>query len=63
VKFGGLNFSIPAHVKDMLALLRFVENPRDPRCRVFRLMQLMAGVGPTSAQRVLDFIIEAAEPH
>ncbi len=45
----------------MLSLLRFVENPRD-RVAGFRLMQLMAGVGPTSAQRVLDFIIEAADP-
>jgi len=41
--------------------LRFVENPRD-RIAGFRLMQLMRGVGPTSAQRVLDFITEAADP-
>jgi ATP-dependent DNA helicase UvrD/PcrA len=61
VKFGGLKFLDAAHVKDMLALLRFVENPRD-RVAGFRLMQLMPGVGPTSAQRVLDFIMEAAEP-
>ena len=55
VKFGGLKFLDAAHIKDMLALLRFVENPRD-RVAGFRLMQLMPGVGPTSAQRVLDFI-------
>src|SRR5258705_3708164 len=61
VKFGGLKFLDAAHIKDMLALLRFVENPRD-RVAGFRLMQLMPGVGPTSAQRVLDFIMEAAEP-
>jgi ATP-dependent DNA helicase UvrD/PcrA len=29
VKFGGLKFLDAAHIKDMLALLRFVENPRD----------------------------------
>jgi len=29
VKFGGLKFLDTAHIKDMLALLRFVENPRD----------------------------------
>jgi len=29
VKFGGLKFLEAAHVKDLLALLRFVENPRD----------------------------------
>jgi DNA helicase II / ATP-dependent DNA helicase PcrA len=61
VKFGGFKFLDAAHIKDMLALLRFVENPRD-RVAGFRLMQLMPGVGPTSAQRVLDFITEAADP-
>jgi DNA helicase-2/ATP-dependent DNA helicase PcrA len=61
VKFGGLKFLDSAHIKDMLALLRFVENPRD-RVAGFRLMQLLPGVGPTSAQRVLDFIGAAANP-
>jgi hypothetical protein len=53
VNFGGLKFLDAAHIKDLLALLRFVENPRDGLAG-FRLMQLMPGVGPTSAQRVLD---------
>src|ERR1700736_5337642 len=61
VKFGGLKFLDAAHIKDMLALLRFVENPRD-RVAGFRLMHLMPGVGPTSAQRVLDRMMEAADP-
>jgi len=61
VKFGGLKFLDTAHIKDMLALLRFVENPRD-RVAGFRLMHLIPGVGPTSAQRVLDHMIEAADP-
>jgi DNA helicase-2/ATP-dependent DNA helicase PcrA len=60
VKFGGLKFLDSAHVKDMLAMLRFVQNPRD-RVAGFRLMQLLPGIGPTSAQRVLDAI--AAEPN
>ena len=60
VKFGGLKFLDSAHIKDMLALLRFVENPRD-RVSGFRLLQLIPGVGPTSAQRVLDFITGAAD--
>ena len=29
VKFGGLKFLDTAHIRDVLALLRFVENPRD----------------------------------
>src|SRR5436853_5872282 len=61
VKFGGLKFLDAAHVKDMLALLRFVENPRD-RVAGFRLMHLIPGVGPTSAQRVLDHMAHATDP-
>jgi DNA helicase-2/ATP-dependent DNA helicase PcrA len=61
VKFGGLKFLEAAHIKDILALLRFVENPRD-RAAGFRVMQLLPGVGPTSAQRALDHINTAADP-
>jgi len=57
VKFGGLKFLETAHVKDLLALLRFIENPRD-RVAGFRVMQLMPGVGPGTAQRVLDAMSE-----
>jgi DNA helicase-2/ATP-dependent DNA helicase PcrA len=61
VKFGGLKFLDAAHVKDMLALLRFVENPRD-RVAGFRLMHLIPGVGPASAQRVLDHMANDPDP-
>ena len=61
VKFGGLKFLDAAHVKDLLALLRIVQNPRD-RVAGFRLMRLLPGVGPTSAQRVLDRMHDAADP-
>ncbi|MBR1142893.1 ATP-dependent helicase [Bradyrhizobium sp. AUGA SZCCT0431] len=61
VKFGGLKFLDAAHVKDMLALLRFVENPRD-RVAGFRLMHLIPGVGPASAQRVLDHMADDPDP-
>ena len=61
VKFGGLKFLDSAHVKDMLALLRFAQNPRD-RIAGFRLMQLLPGVGPSSAQRVLDLMAEQPDP-
>ncbi len=60
VKFGGLKFLDTAHVKDLLALLRFVQNPRD-RVAGFRLMQILPGVGPTLAQRVLDRMHDAAD--
>ncbi|UGA46901.1 ATP-dependent helicase [Bradyrhizobium quebecense] len=61
VKFGGLKFLDAAHVKDMLALLRFTANPRD-RVAGFRILHLLPGVGPASAQRVLDRMAEAADP-
>jgi DNA helicase-2/ATP-dependent DNA helicase PcrA len=61
VKFGGLKFLDAAHIKDIMALLRFVENPRD-RVAGFRLMHLLPGVGPASAQRVLDTMADAADP-
>ena len=61
VKFGGLKFLDTAHVKDMLALLRFAENPRD-RVAGFRILQLLPGVGPASAQRVLDAMASQMDP-
>src|SRR5215467_2183601 len=61
VKFGGLKFLDAAHVKDMLALLRFVENPRD-RVAGFRMLHLLPGIGPASAQRILDHMAEAPDP-
>src|SRR5579872_1223396 len=61
VKFGGLKFLDAAHVKDVLALLRFVENPRD-RVAGFRVLHLLPGIGPASAQRILDSMPEAPDP-
>ncbi len=59
VKFGGLRFLEAAHVKDVLAILRWGQNQRD-RMAGFRAMQLVAGIGPKSAGRVLDNIASAA---
>lgn len=61
VKFGGLKFLDSAHVKDMLAALRFAQNMRD-RVAGFRIMQLLPGVGPSTAQATLDALAESAEP-
>lgn len=61
VKFGGLKFLDSAHVKDMLAALRFAQNMRD-RVAGFRLMQLLPGVGPASAQTALDAVADSADP-
>ncbi|QHO76513.1 ATP-dependent DNA helicase [Bradyrhizobium sp. CCBAU 051011] len=61
VKFGGLKFLDAAHVKDVLALLKFVENPRD-RVAGFRVLHLLPGIGPASAQRILDQTTVMADP-
>jgi DNA helicase-2/ATP-dependent DNA helicase PcrA len=53
VKYGGLRFLDAAHVKDLIALLRLVDNPAD-EVSWFRLLQLLDGVGPIRARRVLD---------
>ncbi|TCT08416.1 Rep family ATP-dependent DNA helicase [Tepidamorphus gemmatus] len=57
VKFGGLKFLEAAHVKDVLAVLRFAENPRD-RVAGFRVAQLLPGIGPSTAGRLVDRIVE-----
>jgi DNA helicase-2/ATP-dependent DNA helicase PcrA len=45
----------------MMAVLRFVENPRD-RVAGFRVMLLLPGVGPASAQRALDLMADRPDP-
>jgi DNA helicase II / ATP-dependent DNA helicase PcrA len=60
VKFGGLKFLDAAHVKDVLACLRFAENPRDG-VSGFRVLQLLPGLGPAMAGRILDELREAAD--
>ena len=58
VKYGGLKFLEAAHVKDVLALLRWIDNPRN-RLAGFRVLQLLPGVGPTIADRCLK-VFEAS---
>jgi DNA helicase II / ATP-dependent DNA helicase PcrA len=58
VKYGGLKFLEAAHVKDVLALLRWAENPRN-RLAGFRVLQLLPGVGPATADRCLK-VFEAS---
>jgi DNA helicase-2/ATP-dependent DNA helicase PcrA len=53
VKYGGLKFMEAAHVKDALAFLRILENPFD-EVSWFRILQLLEGMGPASARRLMD---------
>lgn len=58
VKYGGLKFLEAAHVKDVLAVLRFIENPRN-RIAGFRSLQLLPGIGPATAERCLQVFEES----
>lgn len=53
VKFGGLKFLEAAHVKDLLSVLRWAENPGN-RIAGFRAAQLVPGFGPASARRLFE---------
>ena len=52
-KFGGLRFLDAAHVKDLLAFLRFANNPAD-RVSGLRALVLSPGIGPAAAHKILQ---------
>jgi DNA helicase-2/ATP-dependent DNA helicase PcrA len=53
VKYGGLKFLEAAHVKDMLSILRWADNPRNTVAG-FRVLKLIAGIGPGHAKQALE---------
>ena len=58
VKYGGLRFLEAGHVKDLLAVLRWADNPRNALAG-FRTLQLLPGMGPVNARRALDHLERA----
>ena len=58
VKYGGLKFLEAAHVKDVLSLLRWADNPRH-QIAAFRCLQLLPGIGPGLARRCLETLAAA----
>jgi len=56
VKRGGFKFVETAHVKDILAHLRVIENPRDA-VSWNRLLMLLEGVGPKKSQALIDAMV------
>ena len=56
VKFGGFKFIETAHVKDLVAYLRVVENPRDA-VAWNRILLLADGVGPRTAEKVIKDVL------
>ena len=61
VKYGGLKFLESAHVKDVLAVLRFAANPRGERA-AWRALQLVPGIGAATAGRLIARMAEAPDP-
>jgi DNA helicase-2/ATP-dependent DNA helicase PcrA len=55
VKYGGLKFLEAAHVKDVIAILRWAENPRDDAAGM-RVLKLLPSVGPALARRALGLL-------
>lgn len=53
VKYGGLKFLEAAHVKDLLSLLKWAENPKN-EVAAFRVLKLLPGMGPTNAARCFE---------
>jgi DNA helicase II / ATP-dependent DNA helicase PcrA len=58
-KWGGLKFLEAAHVKDVLAFLRILENPRD-EVSWYRLLLLLPGIGDATARAAIDAMAAAA---
>jgi DNA helicase-2/ATP-dependent DNA helicase PcrA len=57
VKFGGLKFLESAHVKDLLSMLRILDNPRD-ELAWNRVLLMLPGVGPATAAKVTTHLDE-----
>jgi DNA helicase-2/ATP-dependent DNA helicase PcrA len=53
VKYGGLKFLESAHVRDLLCLLRILDNPSD-ELAWHRILGLLDGVGPVAIRRLVD---------
>jgi DNA helicase-2/ATP-dependent DNA helicase PcrA len=55
VKYGGLKFLEAAHIKDVLSVLRWADNPRNSVAG-FRVLKLVPGIGPATAKQALDHV-------
>jgi DNA helicase-2/ATP-dependent DNA helicase PcrA len=53
VKYGGLKFLEAAHIKDLLAVLRWADNARNTLA-ASRVLQLLPGMGPVNARKCIE---------
>ena len=61
VKRGGFKFIETAHIKDALAHLRIVVNPRDA-ISWHRVLLLLEGIGPRSADEIIRWVLAEGRP-
>ena len=61
IKRGGLKFMETAHVKDVAAYLRILNNPQDA-ISWMRVLRLHAGIGNVTARKIFDHLAEADDP-
>jgi DNA helicase-2/ATP-dependent DNA helicase PcrA len=55
VKYGGLKFLEAAHVKDLLSIIRWLNNPKH-QLSGNRVLRLLPNLGPSLAKKALDFL-------
>jgi DNA helicase-2/ATP-dependent DNA helicase PcrA len=58
-KFGGMRFLEAGHVKDLMAMLRILDNPHD-ELAWYRVLQLIPGIGPATAGRIMGDLTSGA---
>jgi len=62
IKYGGQKFSEAAHIKDVLAHVRVLVNPMDT-IAWNRVLMLLDGIGPKTAQDLFNWIQSADDPY
>jgi len=62
IKVGGFRFAESAHIKDVLAHLRVISNPKD-RINWYRLLLLVEKIGPKTAQTIYNAVVKEGTGH
>ncbi len=55
VKYGGLKFLEAAHVKDVIAILKWADNPKN-EIAAFRVLKMLDGIGPKIAGKCFEHL-------
>ncbi len=62
VKYGGQKITEAAHIKDFVAYLKLLHNPKDV-LSWNRILKLLPGIGPKTAQDITEWIKTAPDPY